>query len=252
MASKVSRHKEWPELVRLTLLCVITSQSIPLVVENQLETLGINFFETWLLNIRLFINLITQGLAELLLRTKMTFEKSVFYRIQMVPDRQRLMVLPIPNHWISPSLTHWFWKGTWKISMVSCGGNFRILETSFLELANSVKMPNNRTVQLELTSDHSSFLWNVAGISISISRKKADNFPEDMAKCTLRGHPYHTVWNCIFGIRIGYIKCIKEWFWIETSAGTAKINGSKYVMLCFLQMVVIRSRKTEQIQFCSW
>ena len=40
LASKVSRHEEWPELVRLALSCVIYSQSIPLVVENQLETWG--------------------------------------------------------------------------------------------------------------------------------------------------------------------------------------------------------------------
>ena len=46
LASKVSRHEDRPELVRLALSCVISSQSIPLVVENQLEILGVNFFET--------------------------------------------------------------------------------------------------------------------------------------------------------------------------------------------------------------
>ena len=97
------------------------------------------------------------------LRTKMTFEKSVFYRIQMVPDWQRLVVLPIPNYWISPSSTHWFWKGTWKISMVSCGGNFRILETSFLELANSVKMPNNSWTVQPLNFNVNSSTWTHLG-----------------------------------------------------------------------------------------
>ena len=43
LTSKVCRYEEWSELVRLAWSRVISSQSIPLVVENQLET--------WLLKI---------------------------------------------------------------------------------------------------------------------------------------------------------------------------------------------------------
>ena len=101
------------------------------------------------LNIGLFIDLIharARRTFDILFKNK-GYLRSVLYRIQMIPDRQELAVLP--NYWIFSSLAHWFRKGTWIISMMSCGGSFRILETSFLELATSVKMSNNSWTHLE-------------------------------------------------------------------------------------------------------
>ena len=47
MTSKVWRYEQWPELFRSAWSRGISSQPIPL--NNQLETWGVDFFESWLL-----------------------------------------------------------------------------------------------------------------------------------------------------------------------------------------------------------